>query len=53
MYLRGTAALEVPRCVWRYLVKLYLIFFIIDLLVLLAYPVLFIVNQIRRLFRHA
>jgi len=30
--------------------KLYLIFIIIDLIVLLAYPVLYIINQVRRLF---
>ncbi len=47
---RGAAALA-SRFVSEVVLKLQLIFLVIDLLVLLAYPVLYLVHKFRKLFR--
>ena len=41
---------RVPCFVLEVSVKLYLIFILIDVLVLLAYPVLYVIDRVRRLF---
>lgn len=40
-----------PTLAWRRIVKLSLLFVLIDLMVLLAYPIVFVIHQVRKLFQ--
>lgn len=40
-----------PTLAWRRTVKLSLLFVLIDLMVLLAYPIVYLIYQVRKLFQ--
>ena len=51
LFVHETAACRSRALLWRCLLKLSLIFLLIDLLVLLVYPILYIVDRVRKLLR--
>ncbi len=51
LFVRETAASRSRALLWRYVLKLSLIFLVIDLLILLAYPILYIIDRVRKIFR--